>query len=162
MTGARQIPTATYRLQLNHTFTFRDAAAIVPYLSSLGISHCYVSPYLRARPGSAHGYDIIDHNALNPEIGSQEDYEYFVGELHRRGMGQILDIVPNHMGVMGSDNAWWLDVLENGEASDYAEFFDIDWEPIKDELQAVGGRRDLVLLFHLLSEDGMHRGTSGE
>jgi len=130
-----QIPTATYRLQLNRTFTFRNAAALVPYLSALGISHCYVSPYLRARPGSMHGYDIIDHNSLNPEIGSPGDYEYFVEELHRHGMGQILDIVPNHMGVMGSDNAWWLDVLENGEASPYAEFFDIDWAPIKDELQ---------------------------
>ncbi len=130
-----QIPTATYRLQFNQHFTFRGAAAIVPYLSALGISHVYASPYLRARPGSLHGYDIIDHNTLNPEIGTREDYDYFVDELHRHGMRQILDIVPNHMGVMGSDNAWWLDVLENGEASDYADFFDIDWDPIKDELQ---------------------------
>ena len=130
-----QIPTATYRLQFNQHFTFRDAVAIVPYLSALGISHVYASPYLRARPGSLHGYDIIDHNTLNPEIGTREDYDAFVDELHRHGMRQILDIVPNHMGVMGSDNAWWLDVLENGEASDYADFFDIDWDPIKDELQ---------------------------
>jgi (1->4)-alpha-D-glucan 1-alpha-D-glucosylmutase len=130
-----QIPTATYRLQLNRHFTFRDAAAIVPYLHSLGISHCYASPYLRARSGSLHGYDIIDHNSLNPEIGTPEDYEHFAQELHRHDMRQILDIVPNHMGVMGSDNAWWLDVMENGEASDYADFFDIDWDPIKDELQ---------------------------
>jgi (1->4)-alpha-D-glucan 1-alpha-D-glucosylmutase len=130
-----QVPTATYRLQLNHKFTFRDAASIIPYLHSLGISHCYVSPYLRARPGSMHGYDIIDHNALNPEIGTPADYDDFVEELHRHDMGQILDIVPNHMGVMGSDNTWWLDVLENGEASDYAEFFDIDWNPFKEELQ---------------------------
>jgi (1->4)-alpha-D-glucan 1-alpha-D-glucosylmutase len=130
-----QIPTATYRLQLNPHFTFRDATAIIPYLSALGISHCYASPYLRARPGSMHGYDIIDHNSLNPEIGSPEDYEALVSELHRHGMRQILDIVPNHMGVMGSDNVWWLDVLENGEASPHVEFFDIDWDPIKDELQ---------------------------
>jgi (1->4)-alpha-D-glucan 1-alpha-D-glucosylmutase len=130
-----QIPTGTYRLQLNQHFTFREAASIVPYLSSLGISHVYASPYLRARPGSLHGYDIIDHNSLNPEIGSPEDYESFIQELHRHGLRQILDIVPNHMGVMGSDNAWWLDVLENGEASEYADFFDIDWDPIKDELQ---------------------------
>ena len=130
-----QIPTATYRLQFNPKFTFRDATALVPYLAALGISHCYASPYLRARPGSLHGYDIIDHNSLNPEIGTLEDYEQFVAELHRHGMGQILDIVPNHMGVMGSDNGWWLDVLENGEGSDYADFFDIDWDPIKDELQ---------------------------
>ncbi len=132
---AIQIPLATYRLQFNRTFTFRDAAAIVPYLATLGISHCYASPYLKARPGSTHGYDIVDHNSLNPEIGTPEDYEYFVGELHRHGMGQILDIVPNHMGVMGADNAWWLDVLENGEASEYADFFDIEWNPIKDELR---------------------------
>src|SRR5579864_3955210 len=130
-----QIPTATYRLQLNPHFTFRHAAAIVPYLSDLGISHVYASPYLRARAGSMHGYDIIDHNALNPELGTSEDYEGLVSELHRHGMRQILDIVPNHMGVMGSDNAWWLDVLENGEASDFAGFFDIDWDPIKHELQ---------------------------
>jgi len=129
------IPTATYRLQLNKSFTFRDAAAIVPYLAAIGVSHCYVSPYLRARAGSMHGYDIIDHNSLNPEIGTPEDYQEFVEQLHRNGMGQVLDIVPNHMGVMGSDNTWWLDVLENGEASDYAEYFDIDWDPIKDELQ---------------------------
>src|SRR5215469_9381987 len=135
MKSLSSIPTATYRLQLNRTFTFRDAAAIVPYLSSLGVSHCYASPYLRARPGSMHGYDIIDHSALNPELGTPEDYAHFVEELHRHGMGQVLDIVPNHMGVMGSDNAWWLDVLENGEASQYAEFFDIDWNPVKDELQ---------------------------
>ncbi|HTT24926.1 MAG TPA: malto-oligosyltrehalose synthase [Candidatus Sulfotelmatobacter sp.] len=130
-----QIPTATYRLQFTPQFTFRDASRIVPYLSALGISHIYASPYLRARPGSLHGYDIIDHNSLNPELGSPEDYEALVSALHRHGMRQILDIVPNHMGVMGSDNAWWLDVLENGEASDYADFFDIDWDPIKDELQ---------------------------
>jgi (1->4)-alpha-D-glucan 1-alpha-D-glucosylmutase len=130
-----QVPIATYRLQFNRTFTFRDAAALVPYLAALGISHCYASPYLKARPGSAHGYDIVDHNSLNPEIGTPEDYEHFVAELHRHGMGQILDVVPNHMGVMGSDNAWWLDVLENGEASEFAEFFDIEWNPIKDELR---------------------------
>jgi (1->4)-alpha-D-glucan 1-alpha-D-glucosylmutase len=135
MNGQARIPTATYRLQLNCNFTFRDAVAVIPYLNSLGISHCYVSPYLRARQGSMHGYDIIDHNSLNPEIGTHEDYEQFVAELHRHDMGQISDIVPNHMGVMGSDNFWWLDVLENGEASEYAEFFDIDWDPIKDELQ---------------------------
>lgn len=135
MKTQHHIPTATYRLQFNPHFTFRDAAKIVPYLSSLGISHCYASPYLRARPGSLHGYDIIDHNSLNPEIGTPEDFEQFLTELKRHGMRQILDIVPNHMGVMGADNSWWLDVLENGEASNYADFFDIDWDPIKDELQ---------------------------
>jgi (1->4)-alpha-D-glucan 1-alpha-D-glucosylmutase len=130
-----KIPLATYRLQFNRDFTFAQATRIVPYLAQLGISHCYASPYLKARPGSMHGYDIVDHNQLNPEIGTPAEFDEFVETLHRHGMGQILDIVPNHMGVMGADNAWWLDVLENGEASNYAEFFDIDWQPIKDELQ---------------------------
>ncbi|MFZ0297394.1 MAG: malto-oligosyltrehalose synthase [Candidatus Sulfotelmatobacter sp.] len=131
-----KIPRATYRLQLNRDFTFAQAKAIVPYLSALGISHCYISPCLKARPGSMHGYDIVDHNSLNPEIGSAEDFNGFVGALHEHDMALILDIVPNHMGVMGSDNLWWLDVLENGEASAYACFFDIDWHPLKDELQS--------------------------
>jgi (1->4)-alpha-D-glucan 1-alpha-D-glucosylmutase len=128
------LPRATYRLQLNRDFTFIQAKAIVPYLSELGISHCYVSPCLKARPGSTHGYDIVDHSSLNPEIGSVEDFDGFVATLHEHNMGLILDIVPNHMGVMGGDNAWWLDVLENGEASTDACFFDIDWRPLKDEL----------------------------
>ena len=129
------IPSATYRLQFNRNFTFAQAAELVPYLAALGISHVYASPYLRARPGSMHGYDIIDHKQLNPEVGTPEEFERFVEALHQHGMGQILDIVPNHMAVMGSDNAWWLDVLENGENSNYAQFFDIDWQPLKDELQ---------------------------
>jgi (1->4)-alpha-D-glucan 1-alpha-D-glucosylmutase len=135
MTPPSNIPRATYRLQLNHDFTFAQATAIVPYLSALGISHCYISPCLKARPGSMHGYDIVDHNSLNPEIGSAEDFDRFVETLHRHDMGLIMDIVPNHMAVLGSDNAWWLDVLENGEASIYASFFDIDWQPLKEELQ---------------------------
>src|SRR5579872_2349326 len=134
MNSESQIPRATYRLQLNRDFTFKQAQAIVPYLAALGISHCYVSPLLKARPESMHGYDIVDHNQLNPEIGSPEDFDAFVNSLHEHGMGLIVDIVPNHMGVMGSDNAWWLDVLENGEASPYACYFDIDWHPLKDEL----------------------------
>lgn len=135
MKQSRSIPLSTYRLQFNSSFTFANAAEIVPYLAELGISHCYASPYLRARPGSMHGYDIIDHHHLNPEIGTPEDYDRFVAALHEHGMGQILDVVPNHMGIQGADNAWWLEVLENGEASTYAEFFDIDWYPLKDELQ---------------------------
>src|SRR5256885_1265616 len=133
--NAPQIPLATYRLQFNRDFTFAHATQLVPYLAALGITHCYASPYLRARPGSTHGYDIIDHNLLNPEIGSTEEFEKFVAALRQHGMGHILDIVPNHMGVMGSDNGWWVDVLGNGEGSSYAEFFDIDWQPLKDELQ---------------------------
>ncbi|HEY8555284.1 MAG TPA: malto-oligosyltrehalose synthase [Burkholderiales bacterium] len=132
--GDTPIPGATYRLQLHRDFTFRDAAALVPYLARLGVTHVYCSPYLKARPGSRHGYDIVDHNALNPEIGSEADYAAFIDALHAHGLGQILDIVPNHMGV-GSDNQWWLDVLENGQASQYAAFFDIDWRPLKAELR---------------------------
>jgi len=133
--SAPTVPTATYRLQLHAGFGFREARAVVPYLAALGISHVYCSPYLKARSGSTHGYDIVDHNALNPELGSREDFEAFVAELRRHDMGHILDLVPNHMGVGGDDNAWWLDVLENGPASRYAAFFDIDWAPVKDELR---------------------------
>src|ERR1700722_3329532 len=123
------IPRATYRVQLNSGFTFKDATAIVPYLAELGISHVYCSPYFRARAGSNHGYDVVDHNSLNPEIGDRADFERFVTELRAHGMGHVLDIVPNHVGIMGADNAWWMDVLENGQASMYADFFDIDWSP---------------------------------
>ncbi len=129
------IPRATYRLQFNRDFTLAQAAELVPYLAELGISHCYASPYLKARPGSGHGYDIVDHNTLNPEIGSAEDFERLVAALRAHGMGQLLDMVPNHMGVMGADNGWWLDVLENGQASAYAAYFDIDWEPLNAELR---------------------------
>jgi (1->4)-alpha-D-glucan 1-alpha-D-glucosylmutase len=127
--GWARIPRATYRVQLNAGFTFNDLSAVLPYLAALGISHVYCSPYFRARAGSAHGYDVVDHNSLNPEIGSREDFDQFVAALRAHGMGHILDIVPNHVGVMGADNAWWLDVLENGQASIYADYFDIDWNP---------------------------------
>lgn len=123
------LPLATYRLQFNSGFTFNDARAIVPYLHELGISHCYASPLLKARSQSSHGYDIVDHNALNPELGSAEEFQLLVEALHAHGMGLILDIVPNHMGIGGSDNHWWLDLLENGPASPYADYFDIDWHP---------------------------------
>ncbi len=129
------IPRATYRFQFNREFTFAQATELVPYLAALGISHCYASPYLKARPGSGHGYDIVDHAALNPEIGTPEDYDRFVTALHVHGMGQILDVVPNHMGVMGADNAWWLDVLENGPAAAHSGFFDIDWDPLNPNLK---------------------------
>lgn len=129
------IPRATYRLQFNQEFTFAQATQWVPYLAQLGISHVYCSPYLKARPGSTHGYDIVDHNALNPDIGSNAEYDAFCATLQAHGMRQILDVVPNHMGVMGADNQWWLDVLEHGPASVYAAFFDIDWQPLKQELR---------------------------
>jgi (1->4)-alpha-D-glucan 1-alpha-D-glucosylmutase len=131
---AARIPRATYRLQLHGGFRLRDALAIIPYLAELGISHVYCSPYLRARPGSLHGYDIIDHQSLNPEIGSAEDLKAFVGALRAHGMAQMIDMVPNHMGVLGADNAWWLDVLENGQGSLYADYFDIDWRPANPDL----------------------------
>ena len=133
------VPRATYRLQFNRDFTFTDAAALIPYLSALGISHVYASPFLKARAGSPHGYDIVDHSALNPEIGTDADFRTYIDALRRHDMGQILDIVPNHMGV-GPDNRWWLDVLEHGEASAYAAYFDIDWRPVNPSL------RDKVLL----------------
>lgn len=128
--GSRfNIPRATYRLQFNHQFTFNDAARVVPYLARLGISHVYASPILKARPGSMHGYDVVDHSQLNPELGSREDFDRFVQTLHEHGLGLIVDIVPNHLGVMGNDNVWWLDVLENGPAARCAFHFDIDWRP---------------------------------
>ena len=124
----RSFPEATYRLQFHAGFTFRDARVMVPYLHDLGVTHCYASPYLQARPGSQHGYDITDHRVLNSEIGTHEDYEAWVNELHTHEMGQILDIVPNHMGIVGNGNAWWNDVLENGPSSQYAGYFDIAWQ----------------------------------
>ncbi|HSN21322.1 MAG TPA: malto-oligosyltrehalose synthase, partial [Usitatibacter sp.] len=124
-----RVPLATYRLQLHGEFTFRDATALVPYLAKLGVSHAYCSPFLRARPGSTHGYDIVDHDAINPEIGTYEELEAFVAKLREHGMALMMDIVPNHMGVLGADNAWWQDLLENGPASTLADFFDVDWRP---------------------------------
>ena len=138
--GAVNIPRATYRLQFNREFTFADATRIVPYLARLGISHVYASPILKARPGSMHGYDVTDHTRLNPELGTQEEFEALVATLHEHGMGLIVDIVPNHLGVMGDDNAWWLDVLENGPAARAAHHFDIDWRPNR------GSMRDRVLV----------------
>src|SRR5687768_17305302 len=121
------LPESTYRLQFHKGFTFRDATAIVPYLHDLGITHAYASPYLKARPGSMHGYDIIDHSQLNPELGTEADYNAFVAALREREMGHILDMVPNHVGVGTNDNAWWNDVLEKGLNSRYRNHFDISW-----------------------------------
>jgi (1->4)-alpha-D-glucan 1-alpha-D-glucosylmutase len=132
-------PRATYRLQFNRDFGFDAARRLVPYLAALGISHVYASPLLMARPGSPHGYDIVDHNRLNPEMGDAAAFEAFVDALHAHGMGLILDFVPNHMGI-GADNPWWMDVLEWGRASLYAGYFDIDWEGPEPTL------RDKVLL----------------
>jgi (1->4)-alpha-D-glucan 1-alpha-D-glucosylmutase len=122
-------PRATYRLQLNKDFTFDAARRLIPYLEALGISHTYASPYLRSRAGSAHGYDVVDPDAIDPDIGSRRAHGDWLAALAERGMSHVLDIVPNHMGVMGDDNAWWLDVLEHGEAAEHSAFFDIDWQP---------------------------------
>ncbi len=131
ITGLR----ATYRWQFHKGFTFRDATALVPYLRELGISHVYASPIFRASPGSLHGYDICDHNELNPEIGTRDEFDDLVGALHRHGMKLIVDFVPNHMGISEPDNQWWMDVLENGPASPYARYFDVEWRPQKRELE---------------------------
>lgn len=129
------VPRATYRLQFHGEFRFADAEAILAYLAALGISHVYAAPFLKARAGSRHGYDIVDHQAVNPEIGSEEDFDRYCARLRELGLGQVLDIVPNHVGVLGADNEWWRDVLENGAASEHAEHFDIDWDPPLPELQ---------------------------
>src|SRR5437868_4298052 len=122
-------PRATYRLQFSRDFGFAAAARLAPYLAKLGVSHVYASPYLRARPGSTHGYDIVAHDELNPELGDADDFHAMVAAFEENGLKQILDFVPNHMGVGGADNPLWLNVLEWGPDSPYAGWFDIDWEP---------------------------------
>jgi (1->4)-alpha-D-glucan 1-alpha-D-glucosylmutase len=124
------IPRATYRVQLHREFTFADAARLAPYLARLGASHLYCSPVLRARAGSTHGYDIIDHGTINPELGGEAGFDALVAALRAHGLGIVLDVVPNHMGIMGADNAWWLDALEHGPAAAHAGYFDIDWYPL--------------------------------
>ncbi len=124
------IPRATYRLQFHKDFTFDHAVQIVPYLARLGISHIYSSPITQARPGSIHGYDIVDHGRINPELGGEEAFVRLSDVLKANGMGLILDIVPNHMGVGGADNLCWLSVLEWGELSPVANMFDVDWHRI--------------------------------
>src|SRR3990172_4358151 len=114
--AARRIPGSTYRLQLDRTFTFADAREVVPYLDALGITDCYLSPLLAPRSAHSHGYDVSDHGRLSPALGTETDYAAFAEALRARGMGQILDVVPNHMGIAGSRNAWWMDALENGPA----------------------------------------------
>jgi (1->4)-alpha-D-glucan 1-alpha-D-glucosylmutase len=119
---------ATYRLQFNKDFTFQDATKLLDYFSELGITHLYASPILRSRPGSMHGYDVIDPTRLNPELGTEADFLALQTELRNRGMGLLLDIVPNHMSA-SSENSWWMDVLEHGPESAYASYFDVDWHP---------------------------------
>src|SRR5947199_6594429 len=122
------IPIATYRVQLTADFDFDAAARIVPYLKSLGITHLYASPFMKARKGSTHGYDIVDHTKLNLELGGEVAFERLSDALKRHDLGLILDFVPNHVGVHFADNPWWLDVLEWGQASPHAVSFEIDWD----------------------------------
>jgi len=128
-------PVSTYRLQLHGGFGFTSARDLVPYLAQLGVTECYSSPHFKANPGSLHGYDICDHSALNPELGTETDYDAFCGALQAHGLGHIVDIVPNHMAADPRSNPWWRDVLENGPSSPFGDFFDIDWNPVKPELK---------------------------
>jgi (1->4)-alpha-D-glucan 1-alpha-D-glucosylmutase len=137
---AHPVPTATYRIQFNRDFPFGRATALVGYLEALGVSHIYASPVFRARPGSVHGYDVLDHSEVNPELGGEEALRALASALASRGMGLVLDLVPNHMCISSAENRGWADVLENGPSSPFASFFDIDWNPPKEDL------RDKVLL----------------
>ncbi|HEY2147841.1 MAG TPA: malto-oligosyltrehalose synthase, partial [Pirellulales bacterium] len=128
------VPIATYRLQLLGHLKFADAQALAGYLQDLGVEVEYLSPFFRARRGSTHGYDIVDHGRLDPELGSEEDFERLANELRGRRMGMLIDLVPNHMGIDDPHNGWWQDVLENGPCSPFARFFDIDWHPPKEAL----------------------------
>ncbi len=133
-----RIPMATYRLQFNLSFGFRDALRIVPYLHSLGISDIYASPIFKAGKGSLHGYDVADHNRLNPELGSEDDFLELVAALKSRGMGLLLDMVPSHM-AYSSENPMISDILEKGEGSGHYHFFDVDW------IRRFGGRSGKIL-----------------
>ncbi|MBT9333155.1 malto-oligosyltrehalose synthase [Paracidobacterium acidisoli] len=145
--GQARAPRSTYRLQLHRGFTFADAQSVLPYLKQLGIGDCYTSPIFEARPGSMHGYDVTRHDRLNSELGGDEAFEIFSSTLHELGMGLLIDIVPNHMGI-GNDSIWWQDVLQNGRSSQYAEYFDIDWTPLKEDM------KDKLLLPILGSQYG--------
>jgi (1->4)-alpha-D-glucan 1-alpha-D-glucosylmutase len=149
-----RIPCSTYRLQLHKDFTFDDAAGIADYLRSLGVSHVYASPYLQAAPGSMHGYDVVSHQRVNEELGGAAGHERFCKKLGEAGLGQVLDIVPNHMSL-GKENRYWWDVLENGTSSRYASFFDIDWQPQEERL------RDKVLVPILGDQYGKVLQTGG-
>jgi len=130
-----RIPTATYRLQFHKDFGFADAGELIGDLRDLGISDVYASPIFKARAGSLHGYDIVDHSQIDPALGGADEFAKFSAALKTHGMGLILDIVPNHMGIAEASNAWWMDVLENGPSSSYASYFDIEWHPANPHLE---------------------------
>src|SRR5678816_2518431 len=121
------IPRGTYRIQFHKGFTFADAVPLASYLKQVGISHLYASPILAARAGSTHGYDVIDHTRINPELGGEDGFTALVSALRAHDLGVIVDIVPNHMAVGGADNPCWLHVLENGQASSHPGMFDLEW-----------------------------------
>ena len=127
-------PSSTYRLQLNHLFRFDQAAELADYLCALGIGDCYCSPFLKAAPGSLHGYDVTDHSQINSEIGTLDDLRRLSRRLKEHGIGMVADVVPNHMCIDDASNEWWWDVLENGPSSPFARYFDIDWHPPKTDL----------------------------
>jgi (1->4)-alpha-D-glucan 1-alpha-D-glucosylmutase len=129
------IPTATYRLQFHPDFTFAKATGILDHLRALGISHVYSSPFFQAGAASTHGYDVADHNRINPALGGESQYALFVAALREQNLGHVLDFVPNHMGISEPINRWWMDVLENGPSSEFASYFDIEWHPVKEELE---------------------------
>ncbi|MGH7905393.1 MAG: malto-oligosyltrehalose synthase [Candidatus Binataceae bacterium] len=141
-------PRATYRVQLHTGFGFDDAADIAEYLSELGVSHLYCSPYLQSAPGSTHGYDVVDFRHLNDELGGEPGHTRMCEALRARGLGQVLDVVSNHMAI-GPKNPWWWDVLENGPSSNYAAYFDVDWDPPEARL------RNTVLLPVLGAQYGL-------
>lgn len=131
----RSAPGCTYRVQLNSAFRFSDAAAVVPYLAELGVTHMYCSPVLQAAPGSAHGYDVVDPGRISDELGGRDGLNTLSGALAGAGLGMVVDVVPNHMATAGRDNPWWWDVLENGPSSLRARSFDIDWDPPEAKLR---------------------------
>ena len=142
------MPTATYRVQMNHLFPFKALARQAGYFRALGISDLYLSPIFAARRGSLHGYDIVHPGALNPELGSRREFTALSDELRREGLGLILDIVPNHMAAV-PENPWWRDILENGRSSPYASFFDIDFHPPQPGLEE-------QVLLPILDEPSRH------
>ena len=128
-------PSATYRLQFKPGFDFDAGAQVASYLAALGVSHAYSSPYLQAAPGSTHGYDVVDHSRVSRELGGPEAHARYCRALRDNGLGQVLDIVPNHMAISGRDNAWWWDLLKHGRRSRYALYFDIDWNSPEPKLR---------------------------
>ena len=126
---APEVCRATYRVQLHAGFGLTEAAALADYLTQLGVSHLYCSPYLQAAPGSTHGYDVVNPHHVNAELGGAAAHAHLCHVLEEYRLGQVLDIVPNHMAIGGRENPWWWDVLENGPSSRYAAYFDVDWDP---------------------------------